>query len=371
MTTLVADGALIHVHSQLSGGAEPITSWSGNILHFYLVVFVSLILVYPGLGVERRLKLLLWATAGLFVFHVAAMLIKVEYLYAVEVEGFGARNYGPADRAVYEWLHENTIFLAVQLLPATAIVLMVLLVTFEKRRGQDRRPKPRLPAKQRRRRNLILTGGAVLGAVFLAFLLLDRKVYARQSETDVRIGHEHLGRHETERACEAFLSALDRDPGAIRARGGLGLCRAQEGKFQEAAREFEIVLDSVPDDPETLLQLGMARHHMEDHLGAVETLERYHAIRPDDAEGAYYLAVSLGRLGRDDESEAILRRSLESSPDSPRLLLEMTRTLMLTGRGCRALSYVRRLDAIELDARQESLVSRTLATLEAECVGDG
>jgi tetratricopeptide (TPR) repeat protein len=149
------------------------------------------------------------------------------------------------------------------------------------------------------------------------------------------------------------------------------MCRVLEKRPGDAIAEFREVLAVEPDNLDALIQLGMVLHDQGEHAGAVEALARFHAIRPGDADSAYYLAASLGRLGRIAESETILRRSLESSPGSSRLLMELTRTLMLTGRRCRALSYVQRLEAMDLDASSRSLVARTLATLEDECVGGG
>ncbi len=376
VTRLEAAGSLIHVFTELSAGESPLLSWDADVLHFYIVLYASLFLVFPSLGVRRRLGLLAAALAALFIFHVAAILIKVEYLYAVEMEEISARHYSAGAIAAYSWLHDTVIFFAVQLVPALALVVLVVLFG-----GFGRRPFAALrspvagTAAGRMRAGtpglkwLAWPALCALAFAVVAIFLLRLNVDARQAEMDIRLGYRWLRVPDAVQAAGSFESALERAPDLAEAHLGLGMARMLEGDLTEAAGEFHAALELDPESTGALLQLGKAFHAMNDFLGALEPLERFVSAQPGHEEGGRLLASALKRVDRRAEAEAVLRRVLESHPDSFPAVMDLSASLFVSGRSCEAVPYLDRLGGLPLDARQAALVAQSRAEVEAACGG--
>jgi tetratricopeptide (TPR) repeat protein len=90
------------------------------------------------------------------------------------------------------------------------------------------------------------------------------------------------------------------------------------GEYREAEAALEGVLEALPDRPDALLLLGIARYHLDrprDALGPIEAaLEggtRY------ESRGLYYLGLTLSLLGREEEAERAFARLIREKPDSP------------------------------------------------------
>ncbi len=97
-------------------------------------------------------------------------------------------------------------------------------------------------------------------------------------------------------AVEEFRLALLADSDNILARNSLGICYAQVGKPEQAARLFEEVLSITPNNIMALYNLGWACHMMGDRIKAKDSYEKCLELDPDNV----FSLVRLGLLAEQD-----------------------------------------------------------------------
>jgi len=85
-----------------------------------------------------------------------------------------------------------------------------------------------------------------------------------------------------------------------------GLVDLQAGKFRDADREFDHVLNSLPRDADTLFYSGMAKAGFGDLKGAQRAYEKSLKVDPDQIPARRELAVTLAKLGQADQAKAQL-----------------------------------------------------------------
>jgi tetratricopeptide (TPR) repeat protein len=340
VTRLRAEGVAIHFFTDLVEGPAPITSYNAHLLHFYVVLFASIFVVYPGLGLRRRLTLMALSLAGLFLFQVAVVLIDVEHLYAIELPPQGARAYGDAERAFWEWVHRTASFFAVQFIPAAA--LAILFVTqgglFERRAAPAR---PALPGKAGRRMRVATVAAVLLTAavILTPFVRVHMgRIDERQAEKECLQGYRALGASAWTEAAGLFTSALERSPGFAHAHEGLGLALMTRDRPTTADLE-----------------------------GALAEFQKADELEPTRQGSWYNAAIALGKLGRRAEEESALLKFLELKPDHREALLLMSALLIHAGRTCDALVYLERLQKVGPPPERESLVRRSIAEFEVQC----
>lgn len=118
-------------------------------------------------------------------------------------------------------------------------------------------------------------------------------------------------------AVEEFKAALLADPDNILARNSLGICYAQIGKPEQAARMFEEVLSITPNNIMALYNLGWACHMIGDMAKARDSYEKCLELDPDNV----FSLVRLGLLSEQDSDfdearEYYLRASVLKGGDS-------------------------------------------------------
>ena len=97
--------------------------------------------------------------------------------------------------------------------------------------------------------------------------------------------------------------------------GNLGLCLAEQGRFDEAVGCYQKVLTHDPDDMSALLNLAAARKAQNRIKEAEESLQQALQIEPDSADAWYALAgLSLHR-GRAVEALSRYQQAVESDPE--------------------------------------------------------
>ncbi len=87
------------------------------------------------------------------------------------------------------------------------------------------------------------------------------------------------------------------------------------GRLPEAEGIYQQILQTVPDQPDTLHLLGLVSHQMGKNDIAVELIAKALAIKPDFAEAHYGLGLSLHSLGNLDEAVASYQKALAINPD--------------------------------------------------------
>ena len=121
--------------------------------------------------------------------------------------------------------------------------------------------------------------------------------------------HFHItiaGHYRQRRELDAALHHINR---AITLNPSLGDAHVQRGRLliglgrhEDATTALEIALQFEPEQPLTLLYLGMTKGQLKQWQQAIEHLERAINLNPHFALGYVYLARSLGETGKIDEA---------------------------------------------------------------------
>jgi len=85
-----------------------------------------------------------------------------------------------------------------------------------------------------------------------------------------------------------------------------GLADLQAGKFRDAVRDFDHVLDSLPRDTDTRFYSGMSKAGAGDLKGAQRAYEKVLKVDADQIPARRELAVTLAKLGQADQAKAQL-----------------------------------------------------------------
>ncbi len=123
----------------------------------------------------------------------------------------------------------------------------------------------------------------------------------------------------------------------------------QSGALEGAATVYDRVLALVPDHPDALHLLGMARHHMGRSDEAVQLIERAIAVQPGFVGFHNNLGNICMQQGRTAEATGAYERAIALAPDQPDLHSNLGALYKAEGRFEQAEASL--LRAIELDAR--------------------
>ncbi len=85
-----------------------------------------------------------------------------------------------------------------------------------------------------------------------------------------------------------------------------GLADLQAGKFRDAVRDFDHVLETLPRDTDTLFYSGMSKAGAGDLKGAQHAYEKVLKVDADQIPARRELAVTLAKLGQGDQAKAQL-----------------------------------------------------------------
>jgi tetratricopeptide (TPR) repeat protein len=103
-------------------------------------------------------------------------------------------------------------------------------------------------------------------------------------------------------------------------RRNLASALLQKGEFESALAELDRLLSTEPDDPQSLLLLGIARYQAGDPELAIEPLSR-----AEGADALLWLLKAQGVSGRLIEANDTLRRLRDGHPDRAEAMLEIER----------------------------------------------
>ena len=139
-------------------------------------------------------------------------------------------------------------------------------------------------------------------------------------EAQYQLGLIYQQRRNYTGATERFQNAVRIDPTETDAHFQLGRIARDQGRTDEALREFEIVLqqDSKHSLSEILRELGgayLAAGRLQD---ARRQLAEYADRRPYDPEGLYYYGQVLEGLGHPAEARQMYARAVEAARTAPR-----------------------------------------------------
>lgn len=116
----------------------------------------------------------------------------------------------------------------------------------------------------------------------------------------------------------------DGKSGASSDSGGLSGVRSaiEQGKFEDAKGQIEKLLQSKPNEPETLYYLGVVNERLGDAAGAEAAYKKALSADPNFAEAAENLAALYleGDAPRADDAIGLLKNALSKTPKNPRLM---------------------------------------------------
>ncbi|NIJ39627.1 tetratricopeptide (TPR) repeat protein [Sphingopyxis panaciterrae] len=120
-------------------------------------------------------------------------------------------------------------------------------------------------------------------------------------------------------------------------------------RFPDAVEAYEQVVTGAPDDFESWNNLGNARSATGDLEGSVVALERAMALNSLAPPTRLNLAVAWRSVGRDEEAEALLKRTVEEFPGDARALHELYVQYKKEGRQDEAMAAIEGAVALDPD----------------------
>jgi tetratricopeptide (TPR) repeat protein len=115
-----------------------------------------------------------------------------------------------------------------------------------------------------------------------------------------------------------FLAAIGRDGDDLVLRDSFAEFLTAQGKYSQAAEQWQAVLRQVPDDASTIGNLGRALAEMGQLDQAIESYRKCLAVMPGQLTAMRNLAAALASKGDRTGAEACYRSALAGDPDSPR-----------------------------------------------------
>jgi protein O-mannosyl-transferase len=129
-----------------------------------------------------------------------------------------------------------------------------------------------------------------------------------------------------------WLTNLRRNPDCSMAYYNLGLTYFQQGRLDEAIRQYQKVLQSDPNEIDALNNLGSALLQQGRTDEAIASYQKVLARAPDSAAAHNALALAYVQQGRMDEAVAHLQKALASRPDYVEAHYNLGNTFLQQGR---------------------------------------
>jgi tetratricopeptide (TPR) repeat protein len=186
-------------------------------------------------------------------------------------------------------------------------------------------------------------------------------------------------------AVDVFTASIRRHPASARLHIGLGIAQYSRGRHEEAVASFCTAADLAPADPRPYMFLGEmygVSPAQSDEI--TKRLARFVALKPSDANGQYYYAMSLWRTPASGDGpdlariEALLRKAMALDARHAKARVQLGILLSEQRRWREAIEALRAAIALEPDLAQAhfrlaqayrrtgqaSLADRELATFE-------
>ncbi|MFQ5900081.1 MAG: tetratricopeptide repeat protein [Thermodesulfobacteriota bacterium] len=138
---------------------------------------------------------------------------------------------------------------------------------------------------------------------------------------DVPIVHNNLGTVYAEQgrlddAVREYQITLRLDPNYVKAHYNLGVTYAKQGKLNDAIKEYQVTLDVEPEEyAETHNDIGSLYAEQGRLDDAIREYKTTLKLRPDFAEAHYNLGIAYAKQGRLDEAIQEYNRALKSKPE--------------------------------------------------------
>ena len=169
----------------------------------------------------------------------------------------------------------------------------------------------------------------------------------------VASAHNNLGMLQAQlekfpKAVEEFALASNWDPKLEGLNFNWGLASFKAEQFKDAITPLERELSVHPDNPAASHLLGMSYFMLDNYAKAAELLSKVLANKPDESGLYYPLAISLGKQGKKDEADRVIKQMLERG-DSPQIHMLLGQAFYDQGDTTRALEEL--TNALSLDSK--------------------
>jgi len=148
---------------------------------------------------------------------------------------------------------------------------------------------------------------------------------------------------------QAFETAIRLDPKLFEAHYFYGRCCWQQSKLHQASKHFERASEVRPEDFQSICLLGSVFNSlgerekvMECHHRAIEVIENYLDLNPDDARALYLGAGALIGTGKTEKGLEWASRAVEIDPNDTGILYNVACTYSLAGRIEEAIDFLER-----------------------------
>ena len=142
---------------------------------------------------------------------------------------------------------------------------------------------------------------------------------ARLDPLNPRLYHHaaraHLNGKRFDLAAADYQTILDLTPRDLEAIMGLVRVRLSQNRFEEAAQFLGHKIQEMGPSPELYVALGIVYREAKQAAEAMRAFERAIANKEDYAQAYFYLAAQLDQLGRKQEAQANLNRTLQLDPN--------------------------------------------------------
>jgi pentatricopeptide repeat protein len=169
----------------------------------------------------------------------------------------------------------------------------------------------------------------------------------------VASAHNNLGMLQAQRenfrkAVEEFALASNWDPKLEGLNFNWGLASFKAEQFKDAIPPLEKELSMHPANTAASQLLGMSYFVLENYAKASELLSKVLSSKPDESGLYYPLAISLGKQGKKDEADRVIKQMLERG-NSPQVHLLLGQAFNDRGDTTKALDELK--NALSLDSK--------------------
>ena len=135
----------------------------------------------------------------------------------------------------------------------------------------------------------------------------------RSARIELALGGSYDQVKDWKEAAEAYQRALDQEPGNVDSERGLANALLNQGKLDEALKEFNVVLAAEPSDVQSQIRISDIERRQGHYEEALATLKKAKELTKDNMELSYNEALIDDSLGRYDDAITVLTGLVESS----------------------------------------------------------
>jgi tetratricopeptide (TPR) repeat protein len=147
--------------------------------------------------------------------------------------------------------------------------------------------------------------------------------FSSQVDILISIGRLQLDRNTYEKAASWFEKALQIDPRNSAALKWRVTALRSLRRFDEAESAARTAIDTLPHEPELLVELGFVYDDQANYETALEWFNKALQADPRNSTALEWRVTALRSLRRFDEAESAARTAIDTLPHEPRLLVEL------------------------------------------------